>query len=624
MKKLKIFLLTLLMVTTLLPVNTLADENNSSKEPNVLVFATKEQLMDGTFAPNEKGVPENIGKIVFGINAANITQEWYILGKDTGVSGDNTIIFAASPIAIFQKFNSDTSTKTYNYEAGTGYGDSAGSTTVYANHYGASDLRVVLQGMATNTYYFTTAEQGLMNATTVTTNDTNKSVPYTTTDKLYALLADSSSPTTIKAGTSDSTVLAMNSYWSSGERFWLRSPNDRHDYEALLALSGNCFTNDSVENLRAVQPASNLNLNNVLFASAAMEGSSGALANDAAMYLRFDGSNNESLGSICYTDDEIYVHFNGECVLFVQGKNGDQNWVYNTCRSGDYFIVTKQNIIDELKLESLNITDIDLSQCKMWIETKETDGLIYAVEAEKAISSVDINIDVPVDGQNLDQTPTTKTSSVTVDSISWDTSDTTATYDKKYKASLTLSPKDGYEFLYHYSLAEDGFVKTSVKVNGNEISNDNISIGNDGKLVVTYEFKTLDTLIRVCDVDTIEVANGTSLENIKAKLPSEVDVETTNQGIKKQTVSWNPNADLFTSYDPNIKDEQIFEIYGGVALDNTIKQPSADEVVAAKIKVIVKAAEVIPTKPEPTSTPTSTVITTTTDDGYVVPNTGVK
>ena len=57
MKKLKIFLLTLLMVTTLLPVNTLADENNSSKEPNVLVFATKEQLMDGTFAPNEKGVP---------------------------------------------------------------------------------------------------------------------------------------------------------------------------------------------------------------------------------------------------------------------------------------------------------------------------------------------------------------------------------------------------------------------------------------------------------------------------------------------------------------------------------------------------------------------------------------
>lgn len=621
MKKLKIFLLTLLMVITLLPVNTLADDDNSSKEPDVSVFATKEQLMDGTFAPDSDGVAKNIGKIVFGINAANITQEWYILGKDTGVSGDNTIIFAASPIAILQKFSSDTSTKTYNYEAGTGYGDSAGSTTVYANHYGASDLRVVLQGMATNTYYFTTAEQGLMNATTVTTKDTNKSVTYTTTDKLYALLADNSSPTTIKAGTSDSTVLAMNSYWSSGERFWLRSPDDRHDYEALLALSGKFFANDSVENLRAVQPASNLNLNNVLFASAAKEGSSGALESNAAMYLRFDGSN-EGLGSICYTDDEIYVHFNGECVLFVQGKNGDQNWVYNTYSSGNYFIVTKQNIIDSLS--SLGITDIDLSQCKMWIEAKKSDGLIYAVEAKQAISSVDINIDVPVDGENLDQTATTKTTGVTGASVSWDTSDTTAAYDKKYKASFTLSPEKGYEFLYHYSLAEDRFVKTSVTVNGNEISNDNISIDDDGKLVVTYEFKTLDTLIRVCDVDTIEVANGTSLEDIKAKLPSKVDVETTKQGIIKQPVSWDPNADLFTSYDPNIKDEQVFEIYGGVALDNTIKQPSADEVVAAKIKVIVKAAEVVPTTPEPTSTPTSTVITTTTDDGYVVPNTGVK
>ena len=105
MKKLKIFLLTLLMVITLLPVNTLADENNSSKEPNVLVFATKEQLMDGTFAPNENGVPKNIGKIVFGKNTkidgpftSVNPQEWYVLGADSGVIGDNTVIFAADNI----------------------------------------------------------------------------------------------------------------------------------------------------------------------------------------------------------------------------------------------------------------------------------------------------------------------------------------------------------------------------------------------------------------------------------------------------------------------------------------------------------------------------------------------
>ena len=57
------------------------------------------------------------------------------------------------------------------YKAGTGYGETAGSITVMANHYGASDLRVTLQGIATNENYFTSTEQGLMNDTTVTTKD---------------------------------------------------------------------------------------------------------------------------------------------------------------------------------------------------------------------------------------------------------------------------------------------------------------------------------------------------------------------------------------------------------------------------------------------------------------------
>ena len=135
------------------------------------------------------------------------------------MSEDNTIIFAASPIAKDQKFNSSTSEKTYD------------STTVYANHYGASDLRAALQGMLmdtngnTETKYFTTTEQGLMNATTVTTKDTKNSADYTTTDKLYALAADGygSSYKTIKAGSDNKTVLAMSRYWSSGSHFLLRA-----------------------------------------------------------------------------------------------------------------------------------------------------------------------------------------------------------------------------------------------------------------------------------------------------------------------------------------------------------------------------------------------------------------
>ena len=161
--------------------------------PGVSAYATKEQLMDGTFAPDSSGNATNIGKLVFGKNSSGTAQQWYILGKDTGVTGDNTIIFAASPIATGQVFEDDQSNNKA-FESGFGVYTS-NPTDVYPNHYGASDLRVALQNVATNTSYFTTAEQGLMNDTTVTTKDTNNSsVTYTTTDKLYALAADGSGP----------------------------------------------------------------------------------------------------------------------------------------------------------------------------------------------------------------------------------------------------------------------------------------------------------------------------------------------------------------------------------------------------------------------------------------------
>ena len=44
--------------------------------------------------------------------AMETLQEWYILGADSGVTRDNTIIFAASPIATVQKFDSSSTNKT--------------------------------------------------------------------------------------------------------------------------------------------------------------------------------------------------------------------------------------------------------------------------------------------------------------------------------------------------------------------------------------------------------------------------------------------------------------------------------------------------------------------------------
>lgn len=229
-KKGMAFVLSLAMVAGLVPAmsggaNTVQAATGSGTEPSVTAYATKDQLMTA-FTPDSNGDATTIGKLVFGKNSSSVAQEWYILGRDTGVSGDNTIIFAASPIARKQAFEDDDSNKK-TFASSFGVYETNPSD-VYQNHYGASDLRVALKNMATNTSYFTTAEQGLMNPTTVTTNDILNSTIYTTTDKLYALTADGAGfpYTTIKVGSDNNTVLAESSYWRSGELFWLRSPSD--------------------------------------------------------------------------------------------------------------------------------------------------------------------------------------------------------------------------------------------------------------------------------------------------------------------------------------------------------------------------------------------------------------
>ena len=391
------FVLSLAMVAGLVPAmsggaNTVKAASGSGTEPSVSAYATKAQLMDGTFDPDSGGNATNIGKLVFGKNQSGTPQEWYILGKDTGVSGDNTIIFAASPIATNQVFENDWhSNKTYDSSFGV---YTSNPTDVYPNHYGASDLRVALKNMATSETYFTSAEQGLMNATTVTTNDTKNSATYTTTDKLYALAADGSGSSykTIKAGTSDSTVLAKSRYWSSGDWFWLRSPRVSYGNEALLAGPGYCVYNGEVKNMSAVQPASNLNLSSVLFASAATAASSdtaesGIIAEGTAMTLRFDGTG-KNIGAAIYNAETgtIEIRRGGTSqtvALVVQGNDGTNDWYYSKK-------ITATETVNASEIKSaLGLSeDIDLSVCKIWLEITDTDGLIYAVCADKEIKKI--------------------------------------------------------------------------------------------------------------------------------------------------------------------------------------------------------------------------------------------
>ena len=466
---------------------------NAEKEIEKIntTYVTKEQLMN-SFKPYSNGTAVNYGKLVFGKKSDGTTaQEWYILGKDTGVSGDNTIIVAASPIARGQKFNSDISNKNdENLWSDCVYSE-ATITEVYANHYGASELRDTLQGMATNTSYFTSAEQGLMNATTVTTKDTkNSSVTYTTTDKLYALQGDYDNDQYLWAGTDDSTVLAMSSYLRNGEWFWLRSPYGGSGDFALCADRGYyvILGRVDIDSGSPVQPASNLDLSSVLFASAATAASSDTksekITDSAAMTLRLDGTGKD-IGTVTYNtttgDIKVVKGTTSQTVaLVVQGKDGTNDWYYSKQITGTETI-NASDIKSALSLTS----DIDLSACKIWLETTDsTSNLTYAVNATDIISITSVaitDIDIPVSNTALDTEASCTTEGVksTTPQITWTPSDTTAGYNTRYTASITLTAATGYEFADNVTATVSGNTATSVTKNA-----------ADDTLTVTKEFTT--------------------------------------------------------------------------------------------------------------------------------------
>lgn len=592
-KKGMAFVLSLAMVAGLVlamsgGANTVQAATGSGTEPSVTAYATKDQLMTA-FNPDSNGDATTIGKLVFGKNSSSVAQEWHILGKDEGVSGDNTIIFAASPIATKQAFEDDDSNKK-TFASSFGVYETNPSD-VYPNHYGASDLRVALKNMATNTSYFTTAEQGLMNPTTVRTNDILNSTTYTTTDKLYALTADGTgSPyTTIKAGSDNNTVLAESSYWRSGELFWLRSPsNYSSDNIAMLAYPGKHVYGSIVRTKFAVQPASNLDLSSVLFASAATAASSDTksekITDSAAMTLRLDGTGKD-IGTATYNtttgDIKAVKGATSQTVaLVVQGNDGTNNWYYSKKITG-----TDVVNVSDIVAESNTPASIDLSACKIWLEITE-DNVTYVVNATETvvseISSVAItDIATPVSNTALDAEASCVTEGVssTTPQITWTPSDSTAGYNTSYTASITLTAATGYEFTD----------STTATVLGNNATS--ITKNTDGTLTVTYDFPATakDKLISITAPQAITVANGTAYDAMN--LPATVNIVTEGNTESSAPVTWNTTAPASGSYEPSVLTQQTVTLNGTVTCPDSIDDNGV--LLTTTITITISAAGIV-------------------------------
>jgi len=387
-KKVLSIVLIMCLLLNAVPIMTLAETADGAGEISASAYASREQLMT-EFSTNSDGYSSNTGKIIFGKNSASKPQEWYVLGKDSGVEGDNIAIFAASALIenICFEFSKSVNKTDSSLWSDCVYADGAPTDEVYPNHYGASNIRSTLKSAAENTDYFSTAEQSLMNATPVTTNDSKNTKTYTTSDKLYTLHGKYNW-IVLWAGSNDSIVVGEN-YWYGDTYFWLRDPYGKTGQSVLLASPDYAATdytvNASPDGVHPnARPAANINLSTVLFASAVPTdaSASGTIANGTSMTLRLDGKD-KGIGEAIY-DSSIGIikaqKGSAQNVrLIVQGFDGTNNWYY-TKQLDKTLIIDGSGIKNSLGLAS----DVDLSLCRIWLEVTSDDGMTYAVNAAES------------------------------------------------------------------------------------------------------------------------------------------------------------------------------------------------------------------------------------------------
>ena len=573
--------------------------------PSVTAYATKKQLKDyQTFGTDTNGKPNNnIGVLAFGKNQDGKPQEWYILGNDNRIASDNASIFAVTPVIDRQTFTNTTEENRTLQDSWGEYDSSKKQETVSRNHYGASDIRAKLQSIAKDKNRFSVAEQNLMNATTIETSGyiggNTTEYKYKTTDKLYA--PHYTKGKTIEIGTWSTRSLLLTTYLKDSTKqegsswVWTRVANPGYENDQrVYAVDGygNVSTTFSINDSAKAftYPASNLNLTDVLFASSAKAATSdtavsGEIAQGKAMTLRLNGGGKD-IGTVTCNADVGQINAKkgntaGNVALVVQGNDGTKDWYYSKQISGTDNVIVNAS---DIAAESNTPSDIDLANCKIWLEVTE-DSVAYAVEATATkdvvktdISSVEVTgIDTPVSNTALDTSAVCATQGVstTAPAVTWTPNHTNAGYNTIYTASVTLAASAHYEFTDSVTVTINGH---SARVTKNE----------DGTLTAIYEFPATakDKLTSITAPGTVTVANGTAFKDMN--LPTQVNIVTEGNTVDKADVTWDTTSG---NYDPSVLTEQVVTLNGTVTCPENIDANGV--ALTTSITITVSAAGIV-------------------------------
>ena len=290
-KRLLSSLLILCMVLTLLPVTAYA----------VILTVRPVEISSGRYATVDDLETKSGAVIALGKNSRGKdgNQKWYVFGKDTGVNGRNTVLFAATSLTdpsgseqreVFQRVLGATRID-YDSSWGSSYTDGAAAPTeVDISYYAASYSRWCLRNtIAYDNKLFNRVEKALLNETPYKNTDLgNNNRVYTLKDKLYLPAIKASEKDTIYIGSNDQiqlksiqvqSTLADNCYSA-----WSRTAFDHQNVSAYsVSIDRSIYTGKKVVHnfytnqfgtdhvvwgdTAAMLPATNLDLDKVLFAS---------------------------------------------------------------------------------------------------------------------------------------------------------------------------------------------------------------------------------------------------------------------------------------------------------------------------------------------------------------------
>lgn len=395
----------------------------ATSAPTTTSYVTKSQLM--TEFDTDPNTQDKVDmKILYsgrdqdtdsdGVADRKSWTPWMIAGTDSGVQGDNIVIFNyLGTVSILEegvihtslgayRENSDGSNITYDSSWGCTY--AAEPTEVAANHYGSSDIRNALNSIPVKSEWFNDKDDSLINQTPITSEDILNNCTYTTRDYCYMPTLKNSK----LYGGGSNNLFVDTSYIGEKTIFFTRTAGNSNS--TISGINGMTDTLSIFDNLSLTRSITgyyyllNINLSSVKFASViptpcsviisdasiAECGGKGVpnyvldyIANDnntGSLYLRLDGSSSIS-STAEYNSSMIKVvpkSTDSGLVLLVQGNDGTSDWYYRKEISGTTAVTVTADTIKTVA--GLSETP-DLSNCIVWIEKIDEYFYAYAKDA---------------------------------------------------------------------------------------------------------------------------------------------------------------------------------------------------------------------------------------------------